>query len=160
MLRLKLIELMPEECIDDTILYSTGRILCLDTNFSNGFSESKYIVLMDDKEPPLYFFINSMKERRLWDYCVLELNASDYKFLKHTSYLHYHSEVSSLDYIEDRLPTKEEIINVLRANPSRVKGYLKKEHAISMMNGIDDNPNDLTPIVKTRIRDALSIYIN
>ena len=80
--------------------YSTGSILYLETRFSNGIVKNKYLVLIDDEEPPLFFFINTKPDRRKWNECIIELSPERYTFLDHASYLDYFTEASALDYVD------------------------------------------------------------
>ncbi|MEG2183174.1 MAG: hypothetical protein RRY12_00630 [Cloacibacillus sp.] len=150
----KLFELLPAECA-----CSTGSILYLETHFSNGVIKNKYLALMDGKDPPIFFFINSKKERKKWNECEITLPSDVYSFLHHDSYLDYHTEASSLDYVDDCFPSMAEITVALANDKNRFKGRLRREEAIQILQGIDSNRNDLEPPVKHRIREALSEYI-
>ena len=82
-----------------SLKYSAASILFIEIPLefpSNGLSKKrKFLVLADDKEPPLYFLINSAS-RRFGEAHQLKLYGKDYDFLTNEiSYLDYEQEYQS-----------------------------------------------------------------
>lgn len=122
----------------DEYYYQTGRIFCMELPLVFENSKNKFIVLLDDKEPPLFFLVNS-KRRGLNRNHDVELHKEDYSFLtKKVSYLDYDSTFESYDDVMT-VPTRQQILDLLDSEPDRYKGILKEKDAEALLYGIENN---------------------
>ena len=122
--------------------YSPACILYLDLplNFtSNGRStKRKFLVFADDKEPPLFFVINS-KSRHFGRVHQLELHKHDYDFLTNEiSYLDYEQEYQAFDIDVSKMPTKADIIELLKNDRNTYKGHLTQKDAEALLFALEN----------------------
>ena len=153
---------MPREEKDE-YYYQTGRIFCMELSLAfedrkNKGRKDKFIVLMDDKEPPLFFLINS-RPRGLDRNHHVELHRENYSFLtKKTSYLDYDSTFESYDEVES-VPTRQEILDSLNSEPDRYKGVLKEEDAEALLYGVENFETAIEPDDLDRIIAGLRLFL-
>lgn len=125
---------MPREMLDE-LYYQTGRIFLIELSLAFESPKNKFIVLMDDKEPPLFFLINS-KRRGLDRNHDIELHNTNYSFLsKPVSYLDFDATYESYDETAP-LPTRQQILDLLAKEPDRYMGILRKKDAEDLLYGL------------------------
>lgn len=154
-----LFDVFPEGEEEVAYQYSSGRILLVTLSLFQR-TKDKYVVIIDEQEPPLFFIISSVAYGAFNDRC-LELRKTDYPFFTNDiSYLNYKKVASTYDFIDERIPTKAQLIEQLRQDPSRIKGYLRKEDARTILIEIQDRPTDIERRDKRRIIKAFGDHIN
>jgi hypothetical protein len=154
-----LLRTLPDGPEKEAYLYSTCKILYVELELFTKGKANKYLVLLDEKEPPLFFLINS-ERYGLNNQCFLPLKKEDYPFLrKEISYLNYMKVVESFDFVsEDKYPTKQQLLDILSQAPERVKGVLNIKDAEELLEGIQNYSTDLEQQHKDRIIPALKSY--
>jgi hypothetical protein len=158
-----LFDAFPDGPEKDAYLYASCKILYVDLNLAfERKPKKKFLVLIDAKEPPLFFLINSERRGKFnpWD---IPLYKSDYPgvFTNDVSYLHYLSVANDFDFADNTPLTKDDLLRVLKQDRSCVKGFLRVEDAKAVLEGIDEHSADLdlNVIQKERIVEAFSEYI-
>lgn len=148
---------MPREN-NDEYYYQTGRIFCMELSLAFEGRKNKFIVLLDDKEPPLFFLINS-QPRGLDRNHHVELHGENYSFLtKKISYLDYDSTFESYDDVES-VPTRQEILDLINSEPDRYKGILKEEDAEALLYGVENSETAIEPVDLDRIIAGLRLFL-
>ena len=158
-----LLSRLPNGAVKDAYLYSTCKILYIELNLAfEGKPKKKFLVLADSEEPPLFFLINTERRGKFNDKDI-PLFKKDYPevFTNEVSYLHYLSVANDFDFVAGLPPTKEELLTVLRKEPTRLKGKLRIEDAKAILEGIGNHPPDLALSVEQeeRIVKALLEYV-
>lgn len=139
----RLLDFFPEGPEKDLFLYSACKILYIELNLAlEGKPKNKFVVLVDEEDPPLFFLINT-KKRGIFNDNDIPLYKKDYPsvFTNEVSYLHYLSVAD--DFINGLPPTKEELLTILRNDFNCLKGALRIEDAQAILDGIKDHPNNL-----------------
>ena len=158
-----ILDIFPEGPEKDSFLYSTCKILHIELSLTfEGEPKKKFLVLIDAEEPPLFFLINTVK-RGIFNNKDIPLYRSDYPaiFTNEVSYLHYLSVADDFNFINNLPPTKEELMAILRKDPTCLKGVLRIEDAQAVLDGIEDHPRDLNlnEEQERRIMKAFTEYI-
>ncbi len=154
-----LFDAMPDCPEKRACLYSQGKIICVTLSLDN-VTKDKYVVLIDEDDPPLFFIINS-KKYGIFNTCCLELSNSNYPFFRNdVSYLNYMKVATTIDFVNGKYPTKKQLIDELLLEPSRVKGPLRVEDAEIILCDIKNLTTDIEPKDKKRIISGLENYIN
>lgn len=114
--------LFPEEFINRQIENSLvpGGVFYLSCGFTNPPKE-KYVVLVHLDDEPLIFVVNSkihqfIVSRPDLNRCQVKLNADDYPFLSHDSYLDCSNPITEM--------TRNEIVGQVRSDLDRIIGVL------------------------------------
>lgn len=151
-----LLAAMPDCPEKSAFQYSPCKILCVTLSFKKPERrKNKFVVLMDEKEPPLFFIINTKE----YGDCCLGLRKEDYSFLDNpVSWLNYSQVSTSIDFV-DGLPTKASLLEQLDNDPGRIKGLLRIEDARAILEGIQKKKTNIERKDKNRIIPALENYI-
>lgn len=144
----------------EQLFYKAGHILRIPILFETQNGErNKFLVLLDDKEPPLFFLINS-KSRGIKQAHEIKLYPKDYPFLtKEVSYLYYDTTYDTFDAVNFPIPTKREIIEQIKNNKDCHKGVLTKKDAQELLDAVRDEITDITAENIIRITIGLQGYI-
>lgn len=144
----------------EQLFYKAGHILRIPILFEtrNG-KRNKFLVLLDDKEPPLFFLINS-RSIGINQPHELKLSPSDYPFLtKDVSYLYYDTTYETFDAVNFPIPTKQKILEYIRDDISCHKGFLTKNDAQALLDAVKYEDTDITLENIERIVAGLQSYI-
>jgi hypothetical protein len=153
-----LFSLFPDSPEKQAYLYSPCKILYVTLSLSFE-TKNKYIVLIDELDPPIFFLINS-KKYGIFNKCCLEMRKERYDFLTNdVSYLNYMKIATTIDFIDGRYPTRQSLIDALNDNPSRVKGVLRIDDAEEILDGIKSKATDIEGRDKKRIITSFEKYI-
>lgn len=152
-----LADAMPE-ALKRKFFYKAGNILCLFLCLDFEPPKDKFLVLLDDQDPPLFFLINS-RSRGIAQAHELELRHEDYEFLSNdVSFLNYDQTFESFDFVSS-LPSKEEIVQALLRDPTRFKGTLRKKDAEDLLYGVEYEAVAIEGRDKARIVSGLKGFI-
>ena len=143
----------------DALYYGAGRILYITLELEFEPRKNKFLVLLDDKEPPLFFLINS-ESRGLNQKHEIEMRRKDYKFLNNeVSYLNYDQTFETFDKVNHPMPTKKELLDILSREPDRYKGKLRKEDAEALLYGVENEYTAIDERDRLRIIAGLKEFI-
>lgn len=139
--------------------YGAGRILYITLELEFEPRKNKFLVLLDDKEPPLFFLINS-ESRGLNQKHEIEMRSTDYKFLtKEVSYLNYDQTFETFDMVNHPMPTKKELLEILSKEPDRYKGKLRKVDAEALLYGVENEYTAINERDRIRIIAGLKNFL-
>lgn len=143
----------------EALYYGADRILYVALELEFEPRKNKFLVLLDDKEPPLFFLINS-ELRGLNQKHEIEMSSSDYKFLtKGVSYLNYDQTFETFDKVNHPMPTKQELLDILSKEPERYKGKLRREDAKSLLYGVENEYTAIDERDRIRIVAGLKDFL-
>lgn len=143
----------------EALYYGAGRILYVTLELEFEPRKNKYLVLLDDKEPPLFFLINS-ESRGLNHQHEIEMCRSDYKFLtKEVSYLNYDQTFETFDSVDHPMPTKKELLDILSKESGRYKGKLRKVDAEALLYGVENECTAIDERDRIRIIAGLKNFL-
>lgn len=154
----KLSAAFPEE-LREALYYGAGRILYITLELDFEPKKNKFLVLLDDKEPPLFFLINS-ESRGLNQKHEIEMRRTDYKFLtKEVSYLNYDQTFETFDKVSHPMPTRKDLLAILSKEPDRYKGKLRKADAEALLYGVENEYTAIDERERLRIVSGLKGFI-
>lgn len=150
--------ILPAE-LQEVFYYNSGRILYINLELEFEPRKNKFLVLLDDKEPPLFFLINS-ESRGIDQRHEIVLRAADYHFLtKKESYLNYDQTYDTYDKVTHPMPTKQELLAILQQEPWRYKGELHIRDAKDLLYGVENEDTAIDERSRKRIVLGLENYI-
>ncbi len=144
----------------ERLYYKAGHILRIPILLeTQGGKRNKFLVLLDDKEPPLFFLINS-KSRGISQAHEIKLYPEDYPFLtKEISYLYYDTTYDTFDAVNYPAPTKREIIELIKQDRNCHKGVLTKKDAQELLDAVRNEITDIAEKNIVRIIVGLQVYL-
>lgn len=144
----------------EKLYYKAGHILRIPILLeTQGGKRNKFLVLLDDEEPPLFFLINS-KSIGINQAHEIKLYPKDYPFLtKEVSYLYYDTTYDTFDAVKYPAPTKREIIELIKKDKNCHKGVLTRKDAQELLDAVRNEVTDITEKNILRITVGLRGYI-